>query len=111
MVPIPILRVSDVLASTRNSSWSYIGSTTYVGQVLAKDTGKEPDHETATRMGDLALLWFSIGTKSSTIFTSEFTDSRVLVAVIAGTLLPHLSRHDQKLLAQDGDEDEDVEMA
>lgn len=62
-------------------------------------------------MGDLALLWFSIGTKSSTIFTSEFTDSRVLVAVIAGTLLPHLSRRDQKLLAQDGDEDEDVEMA
>ncbi|KAL5527409.1 hypothetical protein ACEPAG_6200 [Sanghuangporus baumii] len=68
-------------------------ATTYVGQVLAKDTGAEPDHETATRMGDFALLWFSI------------------VAIIAGTLLPQLARRDQKLLAQDGDEDEDAEMA
>lgn len=35
--------------------------TTYVGQVLAKETGIEPSTEEATRMGDLALLWFSIG--------------------------------------------------
>ncbi|EJD01423.1 MFS general substrate transporter [Fomitiporia mediterranea MF3/22] len=62
-------------------------ATTYVGQVLALDTGKEPDVEAATRMGDLALLWFSI------------------VAVIAGILLPHLARRDQRLLGRDGDEE------
>ncbi|KAH8118363.1 MFS general substrate transporter [Phellopilus nigrolimitatus] len=67
-------------------------ATTYVGQVLAKQTGKEPDSENATRMGDLALLWFSI------------------VAVIAGTLLPNLARRDQRLLAHDGDEEENAEL-
>ncbi|KAI5123444.1 hypothetical protein M0805_006149 [Coniferiporia weirii] len=67
-------------------------ATTYVGQVMAKETGKEPDSETATRMGYLGLLWFSI------------------VAVIAGTLLPSLARRDQRLLAHDGDEEEDAEL-
>lgn len=33
------------------------------------------------------------------------------VAVAAGTLLPHLTRRDAALLAHEGDEDEDVELA
>lgn len=33
-----------------------------------------------------------------------------LVAVIAGTLLPNLARRDQRLLAYDGDEEEDAEL-
>ncbi|THH10078.1 hypothetical protein EW145_g1578 [Phellinidium pouzarii] len=67
-------------------------ATTYVGQVMAMETGKEPDSETATRMGYLGLLWFSV------------------VAVIAGTLLPNLARRDQRLLAHDGDEEDDAEV-
>ena len=39
-------------------------STTYVGQVMAQETGKEPDAELATRMGNLALLWYSTGMNS-----------------------------------------------
>lgn len=46
--------------------------TTYVGQVLAKQTGKEPDGEEATRMGDLALLWFSLGIFAS--FANQIND-------------------------------------
>lgn len=67
-------------------------ATTYIGQVMANESGEEPDAETATRMGDLALLWFSI------------------VAVVAGTLLPNLASRDQRLLAHEGDEDEDAEL-
>lgn len=35
----------------------------------------------------------------------------VIVAVIAGTLLPRLTRRDTRLLAHEGDEDEDTEFA
>jgi hypothetical protein len=36
-------------------------STTYMGQVMAKELGKEPNHEYAIRRGELALLIYSIG--------------------------------------------------
>jgi len=67
-------------------------ATTYVGQVMAKETGREPDAEFATRMGNLALLLYSI------------------VAVIAGTLLPQLANRDRRLLEHEGDEEEDAEL-
>lgn len=40
---------------------SNLSSTTYVGQVMAYETGLEPDHEYATRTGELGLLLYSIG--------------------------------------------------
>lgn len=36
-------------------------STTYVGQVMAYQLGKEPDIEIATRTGEFAMLLYSIG--------------------------------------------------
>jgi len=86
-------------------------STTYVGQVMAKESGKEPDAEIATRMGDLALLWYSIGAfivqSQSSIYNS--TDEIHLVAVIAGTLLPQLASRDSRLLTPSGIVNEDEE--
>lgn len=38
-------------------------STTYMGQVMAHELGKEPNHEYAIRRGELALLIYSIGLK------------------------------------------------
>lgn len=42
-----------------------ICSTTYIGQVMAYENQKEPEHDKATRKGELALLLFSIGAKHS----------------------------------------------
>ena len=36
-------------------------STTYVGQVMAYELGREPDHDIATRTGEFAMLIYSIG--------------------------------------------------
>jgi solute carrier family 45 protein 1/2/4 len=46
-------------------------STTYVGQIMALELDREPDADYATRTGEFAMLLYSI------------------VAVIAGTILPH----------------------
>ncbi|KAI6130412.1 MFS general substrate transporter [Pisolithus croceorrhizus] len=62
-------------------------STTYVGQIMAYQFDGEPDIEHATRIGELAMLLYSI------------------VAVIAGVVLPRLTLRDSRLLAQDGDDD------
>jgi hypothetical protein len=35
--------------------------TTYVGQVMAQELGQEPDHDLATRRGELAMLIYSVG--------------------------------------------------
>ena len=68
-----------------------MGSTTYIGQVMAKERNAEPDPEYATRMGALSMLFNSI------------------VAVLAGALLPYLSRRDKRLLrVQDEDEEEET---
>jgi solute carrier family 45 protein 1/2/4 len=66
-------------------------STTYVGQVMAYETGKEPDNELATRSGELAMLLYSI------------------VAVLAGGVLPVFARRDRRLLPVEGD-DEDAQI-
>ena len=36
--------------------------TTYMGQVMAYELGREPDPELATRTGEFAMLMYSIGT-------------------------------------------------
>jgi len=59
---------------------------------MAYEIGKEPDNDYATRTGEFALLIYSI------------------VAVVAGTLLPHLARRNIHLLSH-RDEDEDEENA
>ncbi|KAJ4498619.1 MFS general substrate transporter [Lentinula lateritia] len=67
-------------------------STTYVGQVMALELGREPDPDLATRTGEFAMLLYSI------------------VAVIAGTILPHLANRDRRLMAHKDDVDEDAEL-
>ena len=58
---------------------------------MAKEKNAEPDPEYATRMGALSMLFNSI------------------VAVMAGALLPYLSRRDKRLLrVQDEDEEEET---
>lgn len=67
-------------------------ATTYVGQVMAHEIGKEPDAEYATRMGERALLFYSI------------------VGVLAGTVLPHLATRDRRILARYESETQDEEL-
>ncbi|TFK43415.1 major facilitator superfamily domain-containing protein [Crucibulum laeve] len=67
-------------------------STTYVGQIMAYETKKEPDGEKATRTGEFAMLLYSI------------------VGVIAGSVLPHLAGRDRRLMAHKGDVDQDAEL-
>jgi len=58
---------------------------------MAKEKNAEPDPEYATRMGALSMLFNSI------------------VAVVAGAVLPYLSRRDKRLLrVQDEDEEEET---
>ena len=58
---------------------------------MAREKNAEPDPEYATRMGALSMLLNSI------------------VAAMAGTLLPYLSRRDKRLLrVQDEDEEEET---
>lgn len=66
-------------------------STTYVGQVMAYETGEEPDNELATRNGEFAMLLYSIA------------------AVLAGGVLPIFARRDRRLLPVEGD-DEDAQI-
>jgi hypothetical protein len=35
--------------------------TTYVGQVMAHEIGKDPDNDEATRFGERAMLLYSLG--------------------------------------------------
>ncbi|KAI0269128.1 MFS general substrate transporter [Gloeopeniophorella convolvens] len=93
-LPKPIRRVCYVQIFAFMGWFPFLFySTTYVGQVMAAQDDKEPDKDLATRTGALAMLLHS------------------LVAVAAGTILPHLARRDVRLLAQDEDEDGDSEIA
>ncbi|EJF61160.1 MFS general substrate transporter [Dichomitus squalens LYAD-421 SS1] len=92
-LPKPIRRVCYVQLFAFMGWFPFLFySTTYIGQVMAYELGKEPDHDLATRTGAFAMLIYS------------------LVAVAAGTLLPYLTRRDAVLLAHEGDEDEDAEL-
>ncbi|KAI0353572.1 MFS general substrate transporter [Trametes cingulata] len=93
-LPKPIRRVCYVQVFAFMGWFPFLFySTTYIGQVMAYEMDREPDHDFATRTGAFAMLLYSI------------------VAVAAGTLLPHLTRRDTRLLAHEGDEDEDTELA
>lgn len=89
-VSIPLLCVSEN-GSLMNHSLTSWYSTTYIGQVMAKERNAEPNSEYATRIGALSMLLNSI------------------VAALAGTILPYFSRRDKRLLrVQDEDEEEET---
>lgn len=91
-LPIPIRKVCLVQVFAFMGWFPFLFySTTYVGQVMAYETGKEPDNELATRTGEFAMLLYSI------------------VAVLAGVILPWFARRDRRLLPVEGD-DEDAQI-
>ncbi|KAI0347164.1 MFS general substrate transporter [Trametopsis cervina] len=93
-LPKPIRRVCYVQVFAFMGWFPFLFyATTYIGQVMAYELGHEPDNELATRTGEFAMSIYSV------------------VAVLAGTLLPRLTQRDARLLAHDGDEDEDIEFA
>ncbi|KAF9268105.1 MFS general substrate transporter [Marasmius fiardii PR-910] len=67
-------------------------STTYMGQIMAYELDKEPNPDYATRTGEFAMLLYSI------------------VAVVAGTILPHLANRDRRLMGHKTDVDEEAEI-
>ncbi|KAJ7044476.1 hypothetical protein C8F04DRAFT_941814 [Mycena alexandri] len=92
-LPRPIRRVCYVQLFAFMGWFPFLFyATTYMGQVMAHQIGKEPDPELATRTGELAMLIYSI------------------VAVVSGTVLPHLANRDRRLMAHQGDDDEDAEL-
>jgi len=94
-LPKPIRRVCYVQIFAFMGWFPFLFyATTYIGQVMAYELQTDPDKDTATRMGEFAMLIYSI------------------VAVVAGATLPRLARRDTRLLAHEGDdEDEDAELA
>lgn len=66
-------------------------STTYIGQVMAEQSGEDPDVDTAARTGNLAMLLFSI------------------VATVAGAVLPQLTNRNPRLLDASEDVNEETE--
>ncbi|KAJ7179008.1 MFS general substrate transporter [Mycena filopes] len=92
-LPRPIRRVCYVQLFAFMGWFPFLFyATTYMGQVMAHEIGAEPDPELATRTGELAMLIYSI------------------VAVISGIILPHLANRDRRLMAHQGDDDEDAEL-
>ncbi|PFH52834.1 hypothetical protein AMATHDRAFT_73959 [Amanita thiersii Skay4041] len=92
-LPKPIRRVCYVQLFAFMGWFPFLFySTTYMGQVMAYELQREPDHDIATRTGEFALLLYSI------------------VGVIAGTILPHLATRDRRLMAHRGDINEDAEV-
>ena len=76
---------------------------------MAYENNAEPDQDVATRMGEFAMLMYSIGGSLTVIFQHNLlTVSLPSVAVVAGSILPQLARRDSRLLL--GGEDEDAEM-
>ncbi|KAJ7765006.1 hypothetical protein DFH07DRAFT_370837 [Mycena maculata] len=92
-LPRPIRRVCYVQLAAFCGWFPFLFyATTYVGQIMAQEEGKEPDADLATRKGELAMLLYSI------------------VGVISGIILPHLANRDRRLMAHQGDDDEDAEL-
>ncbi|KAF7355434.1 ANK-REP-REGION domain-containing protein [Mycena sanguinolenta] len=92
-LPRPIRRVCYVQLFAFMGWFPFLFyATTYMGQVMAQEMGEEPDPEYATRTGEFAMLLYSI------------------VAVISGTILPHLANRDRRLMAHHGDDDADAEL-
>ncbi|KAF8917872.1 MFS general substrate transporter [Mucidula mucida] len=92
-LPKPIRRVCYVQLFAFMGWFPFLFyATTYVGQVMAREIGGEPDPDFATRKGELAMLFYSI------------------VGVVSGTILPHLASRDRRLMAHKEDVDEDAEI-
>ena len=60
-VPILVLLVSIYGIGATSRSQTYLFRTTYVGQVMAYENNEEPDATLATRIGEFAMLLYSIG--------------------------------------------------
>nr|XP_019012384.1 solute carrier family 45, member 1/2/4 [Kwoniella pini CBS 10737]OCF51165.1 solute carrier family 45, member 1/2/4 [Kwoniella pini CBS 10737] len=105
-LPKPVRRVCIVQIAAFMGWFPYLFySTTYVAEVMTHELGHDPDVDTATRAGSLALLIYSF------------------VAIIAGTLLPYLAARDRRLLkpvseklrdgdlsGEESDDEDDIEM-
>lgn len=81
---------------------------------MAKETGVDPPVEKATRAGDLAMLFYSVGKSSLRCNNCTWrVHTAYIVAIVAGTVLPWLNQLDQRLLGNDSpvddDDDEDDE--
>lgn len=91
--------------------------TTWVGEIMALETGIDPPVEKATQAGDLAMLFYSVGASSPFLHIYHATHSYLIisihictVAIVAGTVLPYLNQLDQRLLENSSNaivEDED----
>ncbi|KAH6915329.1 major facilitator superfamily domain-containing protein [Coprinopsis sp. MPI-PUGE-AT-0042] len=92
-LPKPIRRVCYVQLFAFMGWFPFLFySTTYMGQVMAHELGKEPNHEYAIRRGELALLIYSI------------------VGVVSGMVLPHIATRDRRLLARNNRDTADEEL-
>ena len=68
MVPLPVLFVRR-LSVIVSAVLMQVASTTYIGQVMAYELGREPDHDIATRTGAFAMLIYSLGTITPPLYT------------------------------------------
>ncbi|KAJ7180236.1 major facilitator superfamily domain-containing protein [Mycena crocata] len=92
-LPRPIRRVCYVQLFAFMGWFPFLFyATTYMGQIMAQELGEEPDSDLATRKGEFAMLLYSI------------------VAVVSGIILPHLANRDRRLMAHQGDDNEDAEL-
>ncbi|KAF8305438.1 MFS general substrate transporter [Clavulina sp. PMI_390] len=83
-LPKPVRRVCYVQICAFMGWFPFLFfGTTWMGEIMAKETGIDPPVEEATQAGDLAMLFYSI------------------VAIFAGTVLPWLNQLDQRLLVND----------
>lgn len=93
-LPKPIRRVCYVQIFAFMGWFPFLFyATTYVGQVMANELNKEPDHDLATRTGEFAMLIYSV------------------VGVAAGTILPYIVSRDRRLMAHKTDVDQDAEIS
>lgn len=76
---------------------------------MAYEHQKEPDPEVATRIGEFAMLLYSVGT-SAILYHLHRTSQFPVVGVLTGVLLPHLANRDRRLMAHKEDVDEDAEI-
>ncbi|KAJ7590853.1 hypothetical protein C8J56DRAFT_781752 [Mycena floridula] len=93
-LPKPIRRVCFVQLFAFMGWFPFLFySTTYMGQIMAYEMGREPDPEVATRTGEFAMLIYSI------------------VGIVAGVVIPPLAVRDRRLMAHKGDVNEDAEIS
>lgn len=78
-----------------------------MGQVMAYERQADPSVDEATRMGEFALLIYSLGMFHHCEQIDVHNSNVILattVAVCAGTILPYLAQRDSRLLAHESDQ-------